>query len=548
MIKRPYGPGYCTHRVLVSVTVLGNNLWHIDRHLTREAEPLRASMLSLAALSASSFSTSDSSDKSNHWAVLVAGSSGYGNYRHQADGVCLPVRRPAPLGLHSAPPAQLLPTAVCHAYQVLIKGGYAADQIITLAVDDIAHNSENPFPGKMFNKPTPAGTPGVDVYAGCQIDYKGKSVTPTTFTKVLTGDATGLGENAKVLRSNAQSRVFVNFVDHGGVNIIGFPETTMHAKELADALSKMHASKLYKELVFYLEACESGSMFPDLPPNAYATTAANAHESSWGTYCMPQDKVDGKSINSCLGDLYSVSWMEDADKRTAGETMQGQFELVKARTNKSHVMSFVSEQSITAEPVTNFEGVSTSPPSPTPPGPTPTPPPPPPPSPPPSPPPCPGMCSLAPKFLECLLPACSGCPGCKTAEEGGDVAALATEGGAVSLPSEDATLASAFYRYLRTGDDAAASELMAGVAERQAAKKRFGAISRAVAGVGIGELPPHAGHDYTCHYAAHKAYVARCGEWQPGTTAYSAVLAQLCKHTAGDAAPITAAIATACSK
>ncbi len=44
----------------------------------------------------------------------------------------------------------------------------------------------------------------------------------------------------------------------------------------------MHAWKMYKILVFYLEAAESGSIFKKLPKhnNIYATTAANAKESS----------------------------------------------------------------------------------------------------------------------------------------------------------------------------------------------------------------------------------------------------------------------------
>ena len=40
--------------------------------------------------------------------------------------------------------------------------------------------------------------------------------------------------------------------------------------------------------MFYVEACESGSMFEGLLTdklNIYVTTAANAYESSWGTYC-----------------------------------------------------------------------------------------------------------------------------------------------------------------------------------------------------------------------------------------------------------------------
>ena len=82
--------------------------------------------------------------------------------------------------------------------------------------------------------PTDAGTPGVDVYDGCVIDYKGTDVTPETFTKVLTGDDSAGG---KVLKSGADDRVFVNFVDHGAVGLIGFPRTTMHAKELIKALT-----------------------------------------------------------------------------------------------------------------------------------------------------------------------------------------------------------------------------------------------------------------------------------------------------------------------
>jgi len=51
-----------------------------------------------------------------NWAVLVAGSSGYDNYRHQAD--------------------------VCHAYQILHKNGIPDSNIVVMMYDDIAHNLE----------------------------------------------------------------------------------------------------------------------------------------------------------------------------------------------------------------------------------------------------------------------------------------------------------------------------------------------------------------------------------------------------------------------
>ena len=74
-----------------------------------------------------------------HWAVIVAGSAGYGNYRHQADA--------------------------CHAYQVVTAGGIKPENVILLAVDDIANYRTNPFPGQVFNKPTDAGTPTLSAAA-----------------------------------------------------------------------------------------------------------------------------------------------------------------------------------------------------------------------------------------------------------------------------------------------------------------------------------------------------------------------------------------------
>lgn len=66
--------------------------------------------------------------------------------------------------------------------------------------------------------------------------------------------------------------------------------------------------------VIYIEACESGSIFEGLMPedlNIYVTTASNAEESSWGTYCPGMEPPPPSEYITCLGDLYSVSWMED---------------------------------------------------------------------------------------------------------------------------------------------------------------------------------------------------------------------------------------------
>jgi len=271
-----------------------------------------------------------------NWAVVVAGSNQYYNYRHQAD--------------------------ICHAYQTLHGHGIPNSNIITLFYDDIANSPQNPYPGQMFNKPTDADTPGVDVYANCQKDYTGNDVTAQNFLYVITGNASavsGAGDG-KVLKSGPNDNVFIFFSDHGGTGIVAFPVGPfLQATDLNAALEYMHNNNMYKKLVFYLEACESGSMFQNLLPtniNIYATSASSPDESSWGCYCPPQDMIQGKEINSCLGDLYSVNWMEDADKAgSMKETLQTQFQTVQTETTQSHVMQW-GETDWTSDPVGKFEG------------------------------------------------------------------------------------------------------------------------------------------------------------------------------------------------
>lgn len=67
----------------------------------------------------------------------------------------------------------------------------------------------------------------------------------------------------------------------------------------------------------------------------------NDHESSWGTYCpsgIPPHTHSTQELNTCLGDLYSVAWIENAEADNLfQETLQSQFAAVVNRTQpKSH--------------------------------------------------------------------------------------------------------------------------------------------------------------------------------------------------------------------
>ncbi|TMW96930.1 hypothetical protein EJD97_006530 [Solanum chilense] len=228
--------------------------------------------------------------KGTKWAVLVAGSRGWINYRHQAD--------------------------VCHAYQILKAGGLKDENIIVFMYDDIANNTANPRPGVIINNPH-----GHNVYKGVPKDYVGDDVNAKNFFNVILANKSG--------------------VVGGSAMPSGEP---IYADELFNVLKKKHASKTYDKLVFYLEACDSGSMFDGILPkglNIYAMTASKPDEDSFGTYCGESTPVDScwgqcpppEFKGLCLGDLFSVAWMEDSDvKDRKTNTLHGQYIRVAKRT------------------------------------------------------------------------------------------------------------------------------------------------------------------------------------------------------------------------
>ena len=152
---------------------------------------------------------------------------------------------------------------------------------------------------------------------------------------VITGNVSGVPEGKGVLTSTHNDHVLINFVDHGGPGTIYFPDfIPFQAVTLNAGLQTMYSKKMYSKLVFYLEACEAGSIFDKQLPNntnIYAVTASNTDESSWGTYCPGEEDdnggamVDGVDIDSCLGDLFSVNWMEDSDRVGIAESLTTQF-------------------------------------------------------------------------------------------------------------------------------------------------------------------------------------------------------------------------------
>ena len=216
---------------------------------------------------------------SSNWAVLIAGSNGYYNYRHQAD--------------------------IAHSYQILTKlGNFPPENIIVMMYNDVVNSSSNPLPGKLYNEPG-----GVDVYGNISVSYQGESVTAQNFLNVIQGIKEGETKKGPVLESRKDDNVFIYYSDHGATGLVAMPTgDPLYAKDLIDALNNMYKKGMYSQLVFYLEACESGSMFDGILPNntnVFATTAATPSQPSYAYYY-------NDTLNTYMADEYSIRWMQDS--------------------------------------------------------------------------------------------------------------------------------------------------------------------------------------------------------------------------------------------
>ena len=261
------------------------------------------------------------------WAVIVAGSVSYWNYRHQADAA--------------------------HAYHILIQNGYKPENIIVFSGNDVPNSVCNPFPGTLYNHP---GDDPINYNENFVVDYEGGDADSITYLKVLVGDPTAGG---KVLKSTAEDTVFLAYFDHGSEDLIGFPVGGyLYRKGLEDAFATMKEKKMHKKVIYYMEACHSGSMFVNLEKDGgiYGLTAANATESSWAYYCDDEAVVKGKNLNTCLGDEFAVHWMENVDEGNLNQTFEEHAEYLKNAVKQSHVSKY-GDMSFQSDPISEvFEG------------------------------------------------------------------------------------------------------------------------------------------------------------------------------------------------
>lgn len=234
-------------------------------------------------------------------ALIVSASSGWDNYRHQADAL----RR----------------------YQRLLDGGFSPDDIVMVGADDLVFDSENTLAGVVRNIPD-----GGDVYGGVVYDYA-EAVDGDMLTSILLGEAAD--DTPVVLELDDRTNLYIYLVGHGGLFGVGFGADTAEAgyagtglsfwepDQLTEALCTLRAAEGVRRVFIEVETCyagvygdadfwgiESGCDGGETPlEGVVMLTAAGTLENSLGAGW-------DTDLQQWVGDEFSVSVQERLDLGT----------------------------------------------------------------------------------------------------------------------------------------------------------------------------------------------------------------------------------------
>lgn len=154
----------------------------------------------------------------DHYAVVIATSTGRNNYRHQADAL-----------------AQ---------YQMLRGFGYDDEHIILILEDDLGEDVHVTIGGE-------------NLRAGAIIDYKTSRVTPEDLRNIFSGTVTE--RTPQVVRGGPGTNVFLFWSGHGARDeVLMWADDKLEAETFRDILEAAQGN--YRKLLAVLETCYSGSI------------------------------------------------------------------------------------------------------------------------------------------------------------------------------------------------------------------------------------------------------------------------------------------------
>lgn len=239
-------------------------------------------------------------------AILVQGSSGWANYRHQAD--------------------------VLNVYRMLKRNGWDDDHIILIVSDELADNPKNAFPGEVR-----CSTYGEDLYRGAVIDYSTDTLSVSDVSDILLGRSSA--HLPRVLDSSENTNVLLFWSGHGcfarGRTPNGFiwrdSEGVFSDSDFQEVLNEMFSARRYRKMLLLLEPCYSRNMAVQAEgiPGVLSIASAGAGESSFADF-------HSYELNLWMSDRFSNNLVTTLSANP-GQTYKELYEYLYTHTLGSHV-------------------------------------------------------------------------------------------------------------------------------------------------------------------------------------------------------------------
>lgn len=239
------------------------------------------------------------------WALLVQGSSGWENYRHQAD--------------------------VLNVYQMLKAQGWDDEHIILIISDDIAHNEKNKFPGTVATS-----TFGENLYEDAAVDYSSDTLSVSDIKDIMLGHRSG--HLPVVLDTDEQSNVLVFWSGHGCLKqtrkangFIWRGSGIFSDNDLRQTLVDMNTQGRYRKMLMLLEPCYSRTMAVQANniPGILSIASAAENESSFADFHSAE-------LGTWMSDRFSNNLVNTLSEKP-NQTYKELYEYLYTHTLGSHV-------------------------------------------------------------------------------------------------------------------------------------------------------------------------------------------------------------------
>ncbi len=242
----------------------------------------------------------------DRYALLIQGSSGWANYRHQAD--------------------------VLNVYQMLRRQGWDDDHIILIISNDIAGNDNNIFQGQVS-----VSTYGDNLYRNALVDYSTDSLSVADIQDIMLGRSSA--HLPTVLNTTDQTNVLVFWSGHGCLaathKVNGFvwrdKEDIFTEDAFRSTLEQMCDQQRYRKMLFLLEPCYSRNMASQTRqiPGILAIASANSTESSFADFHSAELRI-------WMSDRFSNNLVATLSEKP-DQTYRELYEYLYTHTLGSHV-------------------------------------------------------------------------------------------------------------------------------------------------------------------------------------------------------------------